>query len=192
MTFLLYRVAVLLFRPGSTWAEIKDERTSTVKLLFGYVAVLAATAIVERVVLTAYRYSYIEAGQQVLRRAVWQTLWENIPFAFVDLLNLYIVGRIANSLMPPPEDDPVRGLRIAAYASTPLWVARLVVPFDLAFTGPLALLAVLDAPYLLYRGIAVVLDLPARQALRKTVALVLAAAFVAGIVDYLVYLFVVL
>lgn len=192
MSFLLRRVAGLLFRPGRTWTEIRDERRSTAGLLFGYVAVLAAAAIVERIALAAWRYAFIEAEDQVLRRALWQTLWENVPFAIVDLLNLYLVGRIANGLFPPPDDDPVRGLRIAAYASTPLWVARLVVPFDLALTGPLALAAVLYAPYLLYRGIVGLLDLPVREGVRKTGLLVLSAAVVVGIVDYIVYLFVVL
>lgn len=190
--FLLQRIADLLVRPGKAWQDIKDERTTAPRLLFGYVAVLACIAIIERAALSGYRLHQIGTEGPQVWTAIWRTFWENIPFLVVDLINLYLVGRIANGLFPPPADEQERGLRIAAYASTPLWLARIAIPFDLPFVGWIALAAVLYFPYLLYRGVAGVLELPFREAARGTALLALAAALIVGIVNYILYLFVVL
>ena len=187
---LLARVADLLFRPGKAWEEIRAERSTTVRLLFGYVAVLAAAAVVERMLLDGYRHLVIES--QDVGRAAWSTFWQNAPFFVIDLLNIFIAGRIANGLFPPPAGDPGRGLRLAAYAATPLWVARFLVALPGAVFPWLALAAALYFPYLLYRGVTVLLDRRSAEAVWNTAALALATLFVVGILNYIVYLFVVL
>lgn len=190
--FLLRRIADLMVRPGVAWLEIKAERSTTTRLLGGYVGALALFAVGERIVLGWIGLAGTGAETEELKANLWRPFWGSIPFLLVDLLNVWLVGRITNSLHPPPADEPVRGLRIAAYASTPLWVARIVVPFGLPFSGWLALAGFLYAPYLLYRGMAVVLDLPPRRAARSAAGLVLAAVVVVGVVDYILYIFVVL
>ena len=187
---ILLRVQDLMFRPGAAWEEIKAERSTTARLLFGYVAVLAATAVVERMLLDGYRHLVIES--QAAGTAIWSTFWQNAPFFLIDLLNIYLAGRIANGLFPPPADDPGRGLRLAAYAATPLWIARIVVALPWPVFPWLALAAALYFPYLLYRGISVLLDRRASEAMKDTAVLALSTLFVVGIVNYIVYLFVVL
>ncbi len=188
--FLFRRVADLLVRPNAAWQEIKAERTTAARLLLGYVAVLAGIAVIERALLSGFRLYAMGIEGPEAWTALWRTFWENVPFFVVDLLNLYLVGRIANGLFPPPEDEQDRGLRLAAYASTPLWVARIVIPFDLPVVGWFALAAVLYFPYLLYRGASVLLDLPPRRAAGATAVLALAAALIVGIVNYILYIFV--
>jgi hypothetical protein len=187
---ILLRVRDLMFRPGTAWEEIKTERSSTARILFGYVAVLAAAAVVERMLLDGYRHLVIES--QAAGNAIWSTFWQNAPFFIIDLLNIYLAGRIANGLYPPPADDPVRGLRLVAYAATPLWIARIVVALPWSVFPWLALAAALYFPYLLYRGIAVLLERRSTEAAWNTAVLALATAVVVGIVNYIVYLFVVL
>lgn len=187
---ILQRVQDLLFRPARAWEEIRAERSTTTQVLFGYVAVLAAIAVAERMLFDGYRHLVIES--QAAGTAIWRTFWQNAPFFVIDLLNIYIAGRIANSLFPPPADDPGRGLRLAAYAATPLWIARILVPVPYAVFPWLALAAALYFPYLLYRGISVLLDRRSAEAIWNTATLALATLFVVGIVNYIVYLFVVL
>jgi hypothetical protein len=190
--FLLRRVGDLMARPGKTWQEIKAERTTATRLIAGYVGVLAVFAVIERIAIEWFRLAGLDTEPAALRTTLWRSFWGSVPFLAVDLLNVYLAGRIANSLYPPPADEPDRGFRIAAYASTPLWLGRIIVPFDLPFIEWAALAAVLYAPYLLYRGMAVVLDLPPGRAAKGAAVLVLAAAVIVGIVNYIVYLFVVL
>lgn len=189
---ILRRIQGLMFRPGRAWEEIKAERSTTARLLFGYAAVLAATAVLERILLDAYRHAFIGTEEQELRTALWGILWQNTPFFVIDLLNIYLTGRIANGLFPPPPGDPLRGLRIAAYAATPLWIARILVALPHAVFSWLSLAAALYFPYLLYRGITVMLDRRRAAALWNTAALLLASLVVVGIVNFIVYEFVIL
>lgn len=188
----LDRVRDLMFRPARAWHEIKDERPTAARLIFGYVAVLASIAVLERIFLDAYRHVQIGTKGVELRAALWGVFWQNIPFLAVDLLNVFLAGKIANSLFPPPPNDPVRGLRIVAYAATPLWIARIIVAIPFSIFPWLSLCAAAYCPYLLYRGITIMLDRRRAEALKNTAALVSASAVVVGIVNYIVYEFVIL
>lgn len=135
----------MLFAPSSEWTVIATEVTPTARLYTTYIVPLALLD-----ALIAFIHVSSGAGHVPVSGGV---VTASLVFVF-GLLGIFLVAVIIDALAPFFGAVSNRRLAaaIAAYASTPIWIATVFAPFPTLW-APLQLLAVLYHTRLLYLGL---------------------------------------
>jgi len=142
---LFTRIKGMLFAPSAEWALIATEATPTARLYTTFIAPLALLdALVAFVHVTSGAVHVPFSGGVITALLV---------FGF-GLLGIFLVAVIIDAVAPffGAVSDRRLASAIAAYASTPIWLATVFVHFPTLW-APLQVLAVIYHTWLLYLGL---------------------------------------
>lgn len=174
---LTARVRNLLVDPKREWEVIAGEETSIGALYRGYIVPLAAigpVALLVRVSLIGVSVSGGGHHQLSPLAGIGQAV---LAFA-LNMAAVFVVALVVDVLAPTfgGRKDPIQALKVAAYASTPGWIASVFVLVPILTV--LALAAGLYGLYLLYLGLPVVTGAPRERALGYTVVVIIAVVVI--------------
>jgi hypothetical protein len=161
---LVRRAMAILLRPTATWEAVANETTSPREVLLGYVAPLAAIpAVCGAIGGALFGFSIANVG---LKAGPLAVILEAIAGFVLTLAGVWLAGHLLGRLagMFGGQADFARGLRLAAHAGTPLWLAGVFYLLP-GLQIPAVLLAVLWSLYLLYRGVPGLLAVPEERLL---------------------------
>jgi hypothetical protein len=169
---LLGRVRGMLFAPETEWLLVARESITQRRLFFGYVIPLAGLA----ALLELARFSlFLRAPLASVVTVVALTLGFEVMCVYVVSL---IINAVAHYFRGVPR--PGQALKVAAYASTPLWLSAVIIPFP-TLSVPLQFLAGLYHTYLMYLGLMSLMKSPRDRALGYATTVVL-CSIILGIV----------
>ena len=170
---LVERVRQLLLSPRTEWEVINAEPTTPAALYTGYVMPLAAIGPIARVI----GYSLFGISVPFLgtyRVPIGSAITNAIATYVLTLIATYVLALIIDGLGPTfgAQRNSVQALKVAAYSSTPAWVAGVfsLVPG----LGLLQILGLYSA-YLLYLGLPALMKSPRDKAPAYTVVVILVA-----------------
>ena len=105
------------------------------------------------------------------------------------LVGVFIIALIIDALAPTfgGEKNQMQALKVATYASTPSWIAGIVM--ILPMLGVIALLAALYGLYLLYLGLPLLMKAPQEKAIGYTAVVVVVAVVVMMVIGVVSGLF---
>ncbi len=146
---LLARIKGMMLAPRVEWARIERESTPSARL---YVTFVLPLAIVAALV------AFVRVGDGVIRAPLRAGLITAFLVLVFGLLGILIVALVIDALAS--SFGGVRNRRraavTAAYASTPIWIATVFIPFPSVWPA-LYVLAVAWHTYLLYLGLRVLM-----------------------------------
>lgn len=182
---LARRAMAVLFRPTTAWEAIAVEATSVREVLLGYVAPLAAIpSVCGAIGGVLFGFTIADVG---LKAGPIAVILEAIAGFVLTLVAVWLAGhalaRLAG-LFGGAADFP-KGLRLAAYSGTALWIAGLFYLLP-GLQIPAVLLAALWSLYLLYRGMPALLGVPEDRLLTCFATGLLIVAFIAIMRGFLV------
>lgn len=153
----LRRLKGMLFTPKTEWALIAAESTATARVYTGFIVPLALLD-----ALVGFIHVSIAGTREPLTGIVHTPvtgglLTALLVFAF-GLLGIGVVAWVIDALAPFFGAVPNRRLAaaVAAYASTPIWLATILVPFPTVW-ALVEVLAVSYHTWLLYLGLHVLM-----------------------------------
>jgi hypothetical protein len=162
----------MLFSPRTEWFLVARESITRRRLFFGYVIPLAGLA----ALLELARFSMLSRAPLTSVVAVVSlTLGFEVMCVYAMAL---IINAVAHYFRGVPR--PGQALKVAAYASTPLWLSAAFIPFP-TVSVPLQFLAGLYHTYLLYLGLKGLMKSPRDRALGYATTVVL-CSIILGIV----------
>src|SRR6266571_1740085 len=154
---LVDRTKSILLRPKQEWQVIDGEETSVGGLFIGYIVPLAALGPVASLIGMA-------------------------------LVGVFVLALIIDELAPyfRVEENRYQALKVAAYSSTPVWVAGIVGLFPML--NILRLVGLLYSLFLLYLGLPVLMRVPQEKAMRYSVVVMISAVVLFFVVGFIVAL----
>ncbi|HEV7366841.1 MAG TPA: Yip1 family protein [Gemmatimonadales bacterium] len=170
---LVERVRQLLLSPRTEWEVIEAEPTIPAALYTGYVMPLAAIGPVAQVIgYTVFGITVPFLGR--FRVPIGSAITTAIVTYILTLIGTYLLGLIIDGLGPTfgAQRNPTQALKVAAYSSTPVWLAGVfaLVP-ALGWLQILGLYSV----YLLYLGLPTLMKVPRDKAAGYTVVVIVAS-----------------
>lgn len=174
---LIERAKRILLQPKSEWVVIEGESTSVADLYKGYIVLLAAITPLAGII-----------GMSLVGVSMPLTGTYRVPLAsgivhaltsyVLTLAGVFIIALIIDALAPSfgGQKNQIQALKVAAYSSTPSWLAGVVM--ILPMLGIITLLAALYGLYLLYLGLPLLMKVPQEKAVGYTVVVVVAAIVV--------------
>ena len=186
MKALLGRVRNILLRPGVEWRVIKDEPASYPNVIVRYVAPLAAippaAAVLGRFVFDR------NIPDSALSLSLNYLLFTNLLWFGMNIVSVMITGTVITAIMAATESRwrGVRGLQVAAYSFTPLFIAGFLasIPFMAWSLAP----AVVYGVYILYQGTRALTTIQGTKAVWFTGVSFLAAAVIVGVMNMFEYM----
>ncbi len=176
---IVSRVKGILLTPRTEWPVIAGETATVGSLYNGYIMPLAAIGPVA--LLVSFTIAGI-FGSGILVAVVQYVL---------NLVAIYVLALIVSKLAPSfgGRDDLIQALKLAAYASTAVWVAAAIriivfIPGIWLIASLVMLAAAIYTIYLFYAGASPVLGIPDNKAAVFTLV-----AIVVTIVVYIVLVF---
>jgi hypothetical protein len=186
MTTLPGRVRNILLRPCAEWLAIRDEPATYRSVVVGYVAPLAAippaAAVLGRFVFDR------NIPDSALSLSLNYLLFTNVLWFGMNIVSVMITGTVVTAMMAATESRwrGVRGLQIAAYSFTPLFIAGFLasVPYMAWLLAP----AVVYGVYILYQGTRALSTIQGMNAVWFTGVSFLAAAVIVGVMNMFEYM----
>jgi hypothetical protein len=182
---LVDRVKNILVSPSTEWEVISKEPATVGGLMTGYVIPLAGIAaivsIITGVLFGAMLGSILGAAAAALTSGA--VIIGGIINFVMGLLLVAGMGFVVSAIAPSfgGQGDPAQGLKLIAYAGTPVWIANFV-----PIVGSLlALIGLVYACYLIVIGSKPVLGVPEEKKASMGVVTLL-IYFVGAIVTYLI------
>lgn len=154
------RVVNILTKPKQEWPVIAEEQTGISALYSSYVLPLAAIPVVATLIgMSVFGMPVPFVG--TYRVGVVQGLTTAVVSYVLALAGLYVAALVIQKLAPTFQSEPnlVQAFKLAAYASTPGWVAGILHIIPLL--GLLVVLASLYGIYLFYLGVSPLMKTPA-------------------------------
>ena len=175
---LVDRVKAILMSPKTEWPVIANEPATVADIYKNYAMILAAIPALAGFIKGSFiGITYPLVG--TVRVGIVSGLTSALVTYVITLVGLYVLALIIDFLAPRFGGTPskVQGLKAAAYAYTPAWIAGIFVLLPLSLSMLIGLIAGLYAIYLLYLGLPVVMRTAQDKALPYT-GLVIVAAIV--------------
>jgi hypothetical protein len=174
---LAERVKNILVQPKPEWARIAAEPATIGGIYRGYVAILAAIPPLALLIGTLLFGSGSAFGV-TFRPSIGAAVTNAVVSYLLALAGVYVLALIIEALAPTfgGTKDRVQAFKVAAYSSTPGWVAGVLMV--LPALAPLAGLAGLYGLYLLYLGLPQVMRSPQDRSAGYIVAVIVAAILV--------------
>jgi hypothetical protein len=174
---IVERIKNILLQPKVEWEVISAENTTTAELYQGYVAPLAAIGPIASLIgmsMVGVTLPFVGTYRVPLGAALGQAITSYV----LTLVGVFIIALIIDALAPTfgGEKNQAQALKVAAYASTPSWVAGVVMVIPML--GVIGLVAGLYALYLFYLGLPLLMKAPQEKAAGYTAAVVIAAIVV--------------
>lgn len=171
---LVERVKNILLQPKTEWGAIAAESTPAAELYKNYIAPLAAIGPAASVIgmsVVGITMPFVGSFRVPITSAIGHALTSYI----LTLVGVFIIALIIDALAPAfgGEKNQAQALKVAAYASTPSWVAGIVM--ILPMLGIIGMVAALYGLYLLYLGLPLLMKAPAEKAMAYTAVVVVAA-----------------
>lgn len=187
---LVDRIKNILLQPKTEWQAIAGEPTSVVDLYKGYVAPLAAIGPAASIVGMSLVGISLPFMGGTYRVPIVSAVTHGIASYVLALAAVFIIGLIVDALAPTfgGEKNQIQALKVVAYASTPSWIAGIVLL--LPMLGIVGLLAALYSLYLLYLGLPPLMKAPQEKAVAYTAVVVLVAFVVMAVFGALSNLFI--
>ncbi len=175
---LVERVKNILIQPNSEWSVIAAEPTATPELYKGYIMPLAAIGPLASIIGMSVVGLSLPLMGGTYRVPLTNSISHAIASFILTLVGVFLIALIIDALAPTfgGEKNQTQALKVAAYASTPSWVAGIVLL--LPMLGIIALLAALYGIYLLYLGLPVLMKAPPEKAVAYTALVVVIAVVV--------------
>jgi len=178
-TNLVQRVINILTKPKEEWLVIEAEQPNAMQLIGGYALILALIPAVSAFI----KYGLMGSSTYFFATGIQKGLVQFLSA----VIGVYLLAWVINELAPSFESDKNfgRSLQLAVYASTPQWVAGillLISPF-------LSMLFALYAIYLLAVGLPVLKKTPHDKVVGY-VALTIIAMIVIGLVLAVIFAFI--
>ncbi|WP_028988714.1 Yip1 family protein [Thermithiobacillus tepidarius DSM 3134] len=172
--YLVQRVKNILLQPKQEWQVIDGEATSAADLYKSYIVPLAAIGPLASIIgmaVVGLSMPFVGTYRVPLGMAASHAVVSYI----LTLLSVFLLALVINALAPTfgGRKEQNQALKVAAYASTPSWLAGIFML--LPALGFLGLLASLYGLYLLYLGLPVLMKTPPDKALGYTVVVVIVA-----------------
>jgi hypothetical protein len=172
---LVDRVKNILLKPKDEWEVIAGESATVGGLFTGYAIPLAVLPIIGGIVgmgvLGIGADAYAAFGGIGIGFAAALAA---IGFV-IGMLMLFIMAFVVNAISPSfnGKSDMPSAMKLMTYASTPSWVAGLIVPFLGMVGGVLSIAAIAYVVYLIYTGVRPVMEVPAEKVAGFTVVTIL-------------------
>ena len=175
---LVERAKNILIQPKSEWSAIAAEPTSAPELYKGYIMPLAAIGPLASIIGMSLVGISLPFMGGTYRAPLTTSVTHAIASYILTLVGVFIIALIVNALAPTfgGEKNQTQALKVVAYASTPSWIAGIVML--LPMLGVIALLAALYGIYLLYLGLPVVMKAPSEKAVGYTAVVVVGAVVI--------------
>ncbi len=182
----LIRVKNILVHPRDEWQIIKEESSTSKKVIIGYVAAMAALPPVSAI-----------AGRFIFDRGVVDNAVHN-PLAYVIAANILwyimiivdvlITGAVVTAVAATVESAWIglRGLKIAAYSFTPSFIVG--VPIVIPRLGWLVYVAIAYSVYLVYLGINSLMEIRQGKAAWYAIVSFLTAGALVGMLNMFEYM----
>jgi hypothetical protein len=182
---LLNRVINIIMRPRHEWSVIKTEKSSYQQILIRYVAILTLLPIVAVTYPVFRDFPVSSMGSQSYRSAASYSLLLGAGWYVLNLVNVVIIGALFQGLFPAfsATDDKARGLKISAYAATPLWITVSLTVIPIVLFDWLTLVGLFHSIYLMYLAVTILMEIPKKKAVWYTAVTVLASGIIIGIID---------
>ncbi len=179
-TNLFRRVINIIIKPHQEWYVIAGEQPDTMKLIGGYALILALIPAVSAFV----KYSII--GSYAISETILTGIQTGLVQLFSALIGVYLLAWVIDLLAPTfdSEKNFGRSLQLAVYASTPQWVAGILLLLSTTMSM-LIMVFGLYAIYLLAVGMPMMKGTP-KDKLVGYVLLTIVAMIVIGLVIALV------
>lgn len=174
---LIERVKKILLQPKTEWETISAESMSVGDLYKSYIAPLAAIGPAASIIgMSLIGISLPFMG--TFRVPIGSSIAHALTSYVLTLVGVFIIALIIDALAPTfgGEKNQAQALKVATYASTPSWVAGIVM--ILPMLGFIALLAALYGLYLLYLGLPLLMKAPQEKAIGYTAVVVVVAIVV--------------
>lgn len=174
---LVERVKNILLQPKSEWAVVADESTPVVDLYKNYIAPLAAIGPAASIIgMSVIGISMPFMG--TIRVPITSSIAHAVTSYILTLVGVFIIALIIDALAPSfgGEKNQEQAFKVATYASTPSWVAGIVM--ILPMLGVIGLLAALYGLYLLYLGLPLLMKAPQEKAIGYTAVVVVVTVVV--------------
>lgn len=171
------RARNILFRPRGEWETIATEDTSVKALYLRYILPLAAIGPVAGFIgASIFGISIPFMGRYHV--PVGTGIAQAIVSYALDLVGVYVLALIISGLAPMfgGEKSLPQALKLAAYTSTPVWVAGILHLVPLL--GVLILLAGIYGLYLLYLGLPQLMRAPRARAFPYVAAVIVSAVVI--------------
>lgn len=174
---LIDRVKNILLQPKAEWGVIAAESTPTGDLYKNYIVPLAAIGPAASIIgMSMVGISMPFMG--TIRVPITSSIAHAVTSYVLTLVGVFIIALIIDALAPSfgGEKNQEQALKVAAYASTPSWVAGIVMLIPML--GIIGLLAALYGLYLLYLGLPLLMKAPPEKAVAYTAVVVVVAVVV--------------
>ncbi len=171
---LIERIKNIVLQPKTEWDVIAAESGNTTELYKNYVIPLAAIGPVASFIgLSMVGTTIPLVG--TFRVPLLSGLSMAVVSYVLALVSVFVVSLIIDNLAPTfgGEKNPWQALKVAVYASTPVWVVSVLQ--ILPMLGILVLLAGLYSLYLIYLGLPKLMKAPEDKAVPYTVVVVVCA-----------------
>lgn len=168
---MIERVKNILLQPKTEWETISTESTSAGDLYKSYIVPLAAIGPASSIIgMSLIGISLPFMG--TFRVPLSSSIAHAVTSYVLTLVGVFIIALIIDALAPTfgGEKNQAQALKVATYASTPSWVAGIVM--ILPMLGFIALLAALYGLYLLYLGLPLLMKAPREKAIGYTAVVV--------------------
>ncbi len=185
MKELLRRMSNILLHPNTEWHAIRDERTTYPEIILRYVGILS---VIPPAAAVAGRYIFegnIPDG--VLLSSPSYLLLSNVLWYCMYIMNVVVTGWVITAIMVTVDSRrrSLKGLQLAAYSFTPLFIAGLVAVIP--HMRWCISLALLYGMYILYLGMRALLGMRGMKAALYTAAAATAAGVVVGTTNLFEY-----
>jgi len=169
---LVQRVQNIIMSPKTEWPVIATESADVGSLYTSYIVPLAA---IPQIAALISMVLFLHLG------FVYAILFAVVSYV-LGLVGVFVISFIAAKLAPSfgGRDDQIQGLKLAAYAYTPGWVAGIcaIIP---VVGGLVALVGALYGLYVLYLGAEPVMGVSSDKSLVYTIVLIVVAIIVTAI-----------
>jgi hypothetical protein len=174
-TNFVQRVINILIKPKEEWPLIKSEQPDIMKLIGGYAMILALIPAIS---------AFIKYGLIGSTYYFGTGIQKGLVQFLSAIVGVYILAWIINELAPSFESEKNfgRSLQLAVYASTPQWIAGILI----LISPGLAMVFGLYAIYLLAIGLPVLKKTP-QDKVTGYVALTIIAMIIIGIILALIF-----
>ena len=186
---MLTRVVNIIVDPAAEWTAIAREREPCPRIFWRYLVPLSLISPL------AFSAGVLIGGEGALRRfadseATWRFALLAAVGAFVAaLVSVATTSLVTRALMPVylGRRDLADAFRVVAYASTPVWVAGIVLAAPLQrfpLLVIIVLVALMHALYLFYLGLHHVVKVPRRDAAECAAVVVVASLVASTVLGY--------
>lgn len=184
---ILNRVVKIIIRPAAEWQTIRNESTTSVKLLLRSVLPLAAIPPLAAIAGSILFDRRLANGS--LSSPFSSVLMANMIWYAMYIMNVVITGMVIASILTATDSrwNGLRGFALAAYSYTPLFLAGLFAA--LPRMGWVLYPAILYAIWLLYLGIISMTNASRAKAVLLTLSSFTAAAVIVGVMNLVEYMF---